>query len=211
MEGFLDQLHQLNTSLSTINPLISITMAAILGVIAKVILSLRRTLDFHDEYFVKKRIKRIAELKGLVKEGPLTQFLDQSLEIEAFRIDTGITASPAKMNALINIHDYGLWTTAQLRGAARHLVVDKSTLKATIKITQADRVAAIASIIFSLILLLAGASYFVALAFTKSLLAFVVGAMLFGFFLLIGYLISYDYRAYRIASRVKSYLEKHSE
>src|SRR5690554_3182836 len=91
MEGFLEQLHQLNASLSTTSPLISITMAAIFGVIAKVVLSLRRTLDFHNEYFVKKRIKRIAELKGLVKEGPLVHFLNQSLETEAFRIDTGIT------------------------------------------------------------------------------------------------------------------------
>ena len=53
MEAFLDQLQQLNSNLSNISPLITITAAAILGVCAKVVLSLRRTLDCHDEYFVK--------------------------------------------------------------------------------------------------------------------------------------------------------------
>lgn len=210
METFLDQLQQLNTNLAKISPLITITAAAILGVLAKFVLSLRRALDFHDEYFVKKRIKRITEIKALINEGPLTQFLDKSLEIEAFRIDTGIKASPAQMKALIEIHDSGLWTVPQLRGAARHLVVDRSSFKAAVKITRTDRVVAIASIFFALILLMAGAAYFAALAFTRSLSAFVAGAMLFSFFLMIGHLISYDYRAYRIATQVKLYLERHT-
>jgi hypothetical protein len=210
MEGILDQLHQLNASLSTISPFITIAGAAIFGIIAKVILSLRRALDFHDEYFVKKRIKRIKELKDVIKEGPLTRFLDQSLETEAFRISSGITASPAKMNALITIHDSGLWTAPQLRGASRHLVIDDCTLQASITVTKADRVAAMASIMFALILLIAGAGYFLALALTKSLLGFVVGAILFGVFLLVGHLISYDYRAYRVALQVESYLQENT-
>lgn len=207
MEELILQLQQLNTKLPPIIPLTTLGMVAI-GIFAKALLSLKRAIDFHDEYFVKKRIKRIADLKAFVKEGqPITRFLDHSLETEIFRIDSGITASPARMKALIDIHDSGLWTVAQLRGAAKHLVIDNNTLKASIKISRADQIGALISLGVAILLLTAGTSYFVALVLTKTLIGFAVGVSLFGLFFIIGLLISYDYRSYRMALQIQPHLQ----
>lgn len=208
MEGFIDLLQQLNTALPSESTAFFLTLAVIVGAIGKAIFSLKGALDFHNEYFVKKRIKRITELKALIKEDrPLAGFLDQSLETESFRVDSGITASPAKMNALIEIHDTGLWTIPQLRNAARHLVIDSHTLKASIEITKADIFGAWASMVFAILLVILGAGYFVALAVAKDLLGFLVGAAIFGTFVMVAHLVAQDYRAYQMALRMDAQLK----
>lgn len=208
MEGFIDQLQQLNTSLPSESTAIFLTLAVIIGAIGKAIFSLRGALDFHNEYFVKKRIKRITELKALIKEDrPLARFLDQSLETESFRVDSGITASPAKMNALIEIHDSGLWTIPQLRSAAKHLIIDSDTLKASVDITKADKFGAWASMVFAILLVILGSGYFVALAVEKHLVGFLVGAAIFGMFVVVAHFAAQDYRAYRMAMRMDAQLK----
>lgn len=208
MEGLMDQLEQLKTALSAISPELSLTAAVIFAVIGKAIFSLKRAIDFHNEYFVKKRIKRITELQILIKEGrPLTRFLDQTLETEAFRVGSGITASPAKMNALIEIHDSGLWTVSQLRSASRHLVIEANTRKASIKLTTADRVSAWASLGLSVFLLIMGSGYFVSLALTKTWVGFVVGTLIFGLFVMVAHLMAFDFRDCRMAQQVDAHLK----
>lgn len=209
METIIDQLQQSNSIFSTINPMFMLSMTVIFAVLGKIIFSLRRVMDFHSEYFVKKRTKRIAELQPLFKEGrPISQFLDQSLESEAFKISSGITASPAKMNALIEIHDSGHWTISQLRNASRHFVIDPTTQEASFKITTADKVFASASLIFTLLILAIGSGYFVLLAFTKGLSGFTLGAVIFFISTIFSYSIAYDFRAYRAAKKIGAYLKQ---
>jgi|SRR5690606_6874087 len=213
MEEIIDQLQQLRAILSTINLTLGLSVAVIVAVLGKIIFSLRRALDFHNEYFVKKRIKRITELQPLIEEArPLRRFLDQSLETEAFKVASGIIASPAKMNALIEINDTGLWTVSHLRNASRHLVVNTTTLKASIKITIADKASAWASLFFTLFLLVVGSGYFVLLAITKSFLGFILGAFIFFVFVIVAYSIAYDFRAYRAARHIEAHLkERHTD
>lgn len=65
---------------------------------------LTNAMDLHESYFVRKRQKRLKDSRASITiEGPFTRYLDEAIQLEAFRIEFGIRVGRLKALTLLKI------------------------------------------------------------------------------------------------------------
>lgn len=105
-------------------PMMTAAVVAIFAVLVKALKMLGTVLEFREKHFIEKRYKRLRELRSHMSKGNLATYLDGAVELEAFRIASGIKASPRKADAISKIASLGFWHSNEIRQLSTFLVVD---------------------------------------------------------------------------------------
>lgn len=168
-----------------------------------------KVVDFHDKHFVEKRHRRLQSLRESIKgEDAFTRYLDQAIKLEAFRIASGVRASALKAEALIILATIGYWDMAQIRRIARYLHVSPQQTEPGIRFDLGDKISAWYGLISGAGLSLIGLFLAITLWAKLSPINFLAGALLFGVMTFSGLFLANDFARYRLAIRIRSYLEK---
>ncbi|WP_166839513.1 hypothetical protein [Rheinheimera pleomorphica] len=97
-------------------------IAAGIAVIAGVIKVIRSAVDTHDEYYLKRNLKRLTEIKTHISaQSPNVNFVDKRIEEEAFALASGIRVSHEEAKMLREIYLEGFATIRQLKRVAQYL------------------------------------------------------------------------------------------
>lgn len=187
-----------------------VVAAAVLGMAMAMFKAARilgSTLELHERYFVRKRHKRLQELRGSINEGAFTRYFDEAIELEAFRIEFGVLVCQKKARILLKLMEQGYWDYIQIRNVARFLIVTPDQPVPIIKITQADRVGAWTGLVVGVLTIFGGGALWVAISLiSQSLYAYLAGAGLFCMCTLASVLFASGYGRYKNAQSVKNYL-----
>lgn len=191
---------------------LSAIAVGIIVLLIKALSMLGKALDFHDKHFVEKRHRRLQALRASIKgEDTLTQYLDQSIRLEAFRIASGIRASTLKAEALITLINLGYWDAGQVRRISRYLFVTPKQSRPEIKFDIGDKISAWYGLIAGIGLVLLGAFLALTLIAQASPAGLLVGVLLFGVMTFAGGVLASDFGRYNLARRVQSYLTEHPD
>lgn len=74
--------------------------------------------------------------------GELTRYLDQALDIEVFRLASGISASRSLMEYLLKLDSTGRWSHTQLRSLSKFVVRDSADDNLKVAVSYLDGVIA---------------------------------------------------------------------
>ncbi|MBF8765805.1 MULTISPECIES: hypothetical protein [Pseudomonas] len=119
-----------------------IALATIVYQGAKWVNQLTKALDWHDKYFVRKRMNRLKNVRSEAGNGELTRYLDQALDIEVFRLASGISASRSLVEYLLKLDSTGRWSHAQLRSLSKFVVRDPADDNLKVAVSHLDGVIA---------------------------------------------------------------------
>lgn len=184
-----------------------IAVASILYQGAKWVNRLTKVWDWHDKYFVRKRMARLKNARSEACNEELTRYLDEALDIEAFRLASGISASRSLMEYLLKLASTGRWSHAQLRSLSKFVARDPANDSFKVAITQTDRVIARAGVAMAVSLCVIAILFFVSSLFTGELRAMLIGLGSAGGLMLMAVVPAKDAADYMLAKRVRRYLD----
>ncbi|QFT23552.1 hypothetical protein FIV02_18420 [Pseudomonas sp. THAF187a] len=189
-------------------PLFTATVT-VLSLVPKLIAPLLSAFEAHDKHFVRKPLERLKALRSSVAKNPdLSHYLETSIELEAFRIASGVTTSRSKMDFLLALDKDGNWTKSQLRSLCRHLEVPDGRDKPEIVIGAFEKFAAIWSAVAAMTIGIMGALYFTVSVYQFDLYDFTLGASAFAASIAFGRFVVSDFISYRLALRAQATLAR---
>jgi len=173
----------------------------------KLVKPLFKAMDFHDKHFVRKHLLLLKAIRSSAsKNVDLKQYLDDAIQLETFRIASGITTSRAKMEFLIRLSRDGVWTRRQIRSTSKFLTATPGEPEPSITFTWPDRVSAVLGISSAMITLVVGTLYLVQSMLQGGFTSSLVGLSLFSICVVIGTFFALDFINYRVAKRVREHL-----
>jgi len=188
-------------------------MAAFVGIVAalvKALILVWRTADVGSGFFARGRLKALMEMRADAHTGgDLASYLDSELELEKFRVASGVSADQKQMAALIRLFRLGIWERDDVRRAAKYLKVSPLWQHPRFEIDRRDEVEAISSLVISIVLPLSGALVWGALIVKTPIYGFLLGALAFLFSVVLATWIGKPYGDLRCARRIKAYLDHH--
>lgn len=184
---------------------------AIVALILKSLNMLGTVMEFRDKHFVKKRYQQLLELRSNTSEGPLAEYLDGAIELEAFQIASGVRSSAKKVQVIAKIASLGFWTSTQIRQLASFLVVAPDDPVPRIKIESSDKFSAYVSLVFGGFMIIAGGVFNLAFLLEQKPVSFFVGFGMQCIFTVSGVIVSGSFAKYKNAVRVQNYLKAHPE
>lgn len=186
---------------------VAVAVAAIFAVLFKMFGHVIRALEWHDKYFVRKRLARIRAIRPSASQNqPLADYLNEAVDLEVFRIASGINTSKAKMEYLLQLSKTGRWSREQLRSLSKFLYLEPGATVPELVITGVDRFGAFAGCVAAFGTLFAAALQLVQLILTGNPLMWLLGIGLFGLAILVGRFLATDLIDVMIASRAKEHL-----
>jgi hypothetical protein len=187
-----------------------ISLSSIVAIITIVVLLFKfgthliRALEWHDRYFVRKRLSELEAVRKCTDKTPqLTHYIDDALAIEGFRIASGITTSPQKMQYLIQLSKDGVWTNAQLRSASRYLSLAPGLKEPILDTRFIDKVGAGLGLLAAVASLVLGSIYFLQIAFAGKPLLWLAGFAVLSVFVLASRLFITDFIDYKVVKRIR--------
>lgn len=175
---------------------------------ARLLATLGSAFDFHDRNFVSRRINRLQELRPSCREGhPLTAYIDEAIELETFRIASGVATSPAKMYFLLELAQSGQWEQNQLRALSKFIKINKYSLEPEISVDILDKFGALTGLISATLCVLYGAVAAIQLTIKLPPYGILIGVAIFTAFILAARLFGRDFISYRTAKRALSNIE----
>lgn len=188
---------------------VAVAATAILAVLFKMFTQWVRAMEWHEKHFVRKRLTRLKAIRSSAESNSLlTQYLDEAIELEAFRIASGITTSRAKMEFLLRLAQDGLWSREQIRRIAKFLTVKPGHPEPQLKILWLDRVAAYLGASAAIMTLILGLIYLFKFMLIGKPLLLLVGLLLFILCVLAALLFATDTLSYLVATRVQRHLQR---
>ncbi len=188
-------------------------VAAFVGVAAalvRALIMLRRASDFEPGYFARGRLKSLAEMRADAgTEGELANYLDGELELEKFRVVSGVRANRKQMLVLIKLFRAGLWAPEEVRAVARYLKMLPLGQYPRIHFEPIDILEAWSALVVSVALTLSGALVWAALIVKMPIYGFLLGAAGFLLSVLAARWVGKAYEDMRSAKRIKAYLDEH--
>lgn len=124
---------------------ISVAGAAILAMLLRAAAHLYRTMDLHDKHFVRKRLTRLRDIRSNATNPEFTRYLDGAIELEMFRIASGVSTSRLKMEYLLQLDRSGRWSRFQLRSLSKFLAIEPGRETPYLSVSVLDRISAWAS------------------------------------------------------------------
>ncbi|MGF6208807.1 hypothetical protein [Pseudomonas frederiksbergensis] len=191
---------------------VAAAIGVLVAVVVKSISMLNQIMEFHDKHFIEKRYKLLKELtSGIPVNSKLKRYLDDSVELEAFRIVSGIRGSSLQIAALVKLDSLGYWNREQIRRVAKFLVIKPEDPCPSIKITEADKFGARFGLGMAILLLLAGGVISIALTIKVPPFGFFIGLAILAVMTWAGAYFAADHGAYRTARSVQKYLIDHPD
>lgn len=187
---------------------IAVAVAAIVAVLFKMVAQLFRTMEWHDKYFVRKRLARLKDIRSSASNSQLTHYLDGAIELEIFRIASGVSTSRSKMEYLLQLEQGGRWSREQLHSLSKFLVLEPGSATPVLAVTFLDRLGAWVGGISAFSTLALGAIYLLKLMLTGEPLIWLLGLLLFGVTVVAGRFLATDLIDYIIVTRAQQYLEQ---
>lgn len=184
----------------------SVAVAATLAALLKILAHITRTMDWHDNHFVRKRLSRLRDIRSDATSSRLVRYLDDAIELEMFRIASGVNTSRSKMEYLLQLDEAGQWSRMQLHSLSKFLAVQPGNETPVLSVTFLDRLSAWASGISAVFTLLLGVGYLTELVVTGAPLMWILGLLLFGLAMLLGRYLATDCIDYIIVKRTQRYL-----
>lgn len=171
---------------------------------------LGNTMELHERSYVRKRHKRLQELRSSINDGPFSRYFDEAIKLEAFRIEFGVSVSPQKALVLLKLMESGYWDHSQIGYIARFLIITPAQPTPIIRITRADRLGAWFGLAIGVLTIVGGGALWIAiLLISKSLSAYLAGAALFIMCTFAAVQFSTGYGRYKNALSVQEYLSVH--
>lgn len=187
--------------------------AVIIGVVAvvlRVLTMFGKALDFHDKHFVEKRHKRLLDLRSSVSGDPLlSAYLSEAINLEAFRIASGIRASSLRARALMTLSNLGYWDTTQIRRASRYFFVTADNPTPRIEIDIWDRISAWYGLFAGVIFVMIGGLMGYSFAVSVPSYGVLIGLPIFAAMTFAGGLFAVDWVRYKTAQRIQKFLNTH--
>jgi hypothetical protein len=188
-----------------------VAVAATITVLLKIASQLIRAVDWHDKYFVRKRLTRLKDIRVDATSSRLVRYLDDAIELEMFRIVSGVSASRLKMEYLLQLDEGGRCSRGQLKSLSKFLALQPGSETPVLSVSFLDRVSAWASGISALLTLALGVGYVTELALTGAPLLWPLGLPLFALAVLLGRYLATDCIDYIIVKRTHRHLEFHKK
>lgn len=139
----------------------------------------------------------------------LTAYLDGELELEKFRVASGVSTDHQRMAALIRLFRLGFWERGEICRAAKYLKVSPLWQHPRFEIDRNDEVEALSSLVLGVALPMSGALVWAALVVKMPIYGFLLGALAFLVSALAATWIGKPYGDLRSARRIKAYVESH--
>lgn len=191
---------------------IAAAVVAFLLLLIKALTSLGRALEFHDKYFVEKQHKRLMILRASVSgDDPFTDYLDEAIRLEAFRIAFGVRTSPLKAAVLMKIFSLGYWNQKQILRISKYLIVLPENLLPAIRISLFDKVEAWYGLSACIAFMVMGVTLWIAIAASSAPHGFLIGLVPCIGMVFVGVLFATDYRNYKFAQRMQKFLLEHPD
>ena len=185
---------------------VSVAVAAIVGVLFKIGTQLFKAMGWHDRYFVRKRLTRLKAIRSDANNSAITHYLDEAIDLEMFRIASGVNTSRSKMEYLLQLNQVGRWSPGQLRSLSKFLALDAGRDAPTLSVTLLDRLGAWVSGASALCAIALGVSNLIRCMLTGMPLIWLLGISLFGLTLIAGRFLATDLIDYLIVRRAQQYL-----
>lgn len=186
-----------------------LTLVGAIVALLKLFGAIGKGLDMHNDYFVEKRLKRLQALHtGSSHPVRMDQYLGSQVEIEAFRVATGISTSPKKMAFLLALAATGRWDRFQLIGLSKHVVLRPEDDEPMIATGPLDRVGAITSLIATLYFVVTGLACMLVAPVVLGWPGVALGAAGFVFAMMVALYLVRDYLYWKIAQRAARYLDR---
>ncbi|WPO00692.1 hypothetical protein [Pseudomonas sp. MUP55] len=187
-------------------------ISVLVGITLKSISILNQIMEFHDKHFIDKRYKILKELSsGIPVESKLKGYLEDSLELEVFRIVSGVRGSSKQIAALVKLDRLGYWNSEEIRRVSKFLVVNPEDSLPSVNITTVDKLSARLSLIMAILLLLLGGAISIVLTIKIPPYGFFIGLIPLTVMIWAGAYFAADYGTYRTALSIQKYLVAHQE
>ncbi|WP_411565117.1 hypothetical protein ACLIN3_13700 [Pseudomonas orientalis] len=187
-------------------------ISVLVGITLKSISILNQIMEFHDKHFIDKRYKLLKELSsGIPVESKLKGYLEDSLELEVFRIVSGVRGSSKQIAALVKLDRLGYWNSEEIRRVSKFLVVNPEDSLPSVNITTVDKLSARLSLIMAILLLLLGGAISIVLTIKIPPYGFFIGLIPLTVMIWAGAYFAADYGTYRTALSIQKYLVAHPE
>lgn len=181
-----------------------------LALLGKMLTTLIKAVGVHEKYFFDKRVSRLRFLReGVQTNQDLIKYLDNAIELESFRVASGLSTSAANMTILIQLSNRGRWSRSQIKTLARFLMTPQGSTTPEICITKLDKVGAGLGLVSGFFLLLLGLFYFLWLTYSGVNFGLLLGVLVYGAFIVAARLFLTDFINYLVAKRALAYLELH--
>ncbi|HBO8401376.1 TPA: hypothetical protein NJF89_000557 [Pseudomonas aeruginosa] len=184
-----------------------VAVAAIVTILFKILAQLFRALEWHNKYLVRKRLIRLKDIRSSTSSSQLIHYLDGAIELEIFRIASGVSTSRSKMEYLLQLGQTGFWSREQLHSLSKFLILELGSATPSLTVTLLDRLGAWAGGISAFSTLVLGAMYFIKLMLTGEPLMWLLGLLLFGLSVVAGRFLATDLIDYIIVTRAQHYLQ----
>jgi hypothetical protein len=198
-------------SLLTSGYSVAAAVAATVSVLLKIMSHLLKAMDWHDKHFVRKRLSRLKDMRSGATSSKLVRYLDDAIELEMFRIASGVSTSRSKMEYLLQLDEAGHWSRMQLQSLSKFLALQSGSKTPVFSVTFLDRLSAWASGISALFTLALGVGYLTELVLTGAPLMWILGLLLFGISVLLGRYLVTDCIDYIIVKRTQRYLSSQAQ
>lgn len=167
-----------------------------------------RATEFTPGHFARARLKALMEMRADTQmASELTDYLDSELELEKFRVASGVSANQQQMAALLKLFRLGIWEREEVRSAARYLKVSPLWQHPRIQIEKTDELEAISALVISVALPVSGALVWAAMIVKLPIYGFLLGAVAFLLSVLMANWVGRAHGDLRSAKRIKSYLD----
>ncbi|MFK3721040.1 hypothetical protein ACI2J9_15895 [Pseudomonas fulva] len=175
---------------------------------AKWLNRLTKVWDWHDKHFVRKRMARLKNARSEACNDELTRYLDEALDIEVFRLASGISASRSLMEYMLKLASTGRWSHAQLRSLSKFVVRDPADDNYKVAVGHFEGVIAWVGALMAVSLWIIAMLCFLSPLFISGLRAGLISVGVGGGLLLLAYFPAKDLAEYLLAKRVSRYLDK---
>lgn len=185
------------------------SVIALVGLVTVILRLLSRVSVLHDRHVVLKVLERRRKLRKATVEGtPLASYLDTSIQTETFRIASGISASPQKMEYLLKLSSLGRWDDSQLRSISRHLRQEPDSAEPCIQIDRSSSIDAVVCVVGGFYFIFAGLFFLVSSGiYLPSPLGWLIGAATCLVLFVCALGMWKGFLDYLIAKRAKAYLD----
>lgn len=169
--------------------------------------ALKGFLDFHYEYYTRKHLKRVLEIQPLVKNSePYYKFAQSVIDMEAFKIASGVRTSKDKALALICLYEKNLLPITCIKPMARYISTDNNE-SIVVTLSKTDKVLAAFSLLLSTATLAYGIIVYIALIL-EGYEGLIIGSLLILVFIIATRIFSEDVRRYKQAKRLQISLKE---
>ncbi|MBB4862808.1 hypothetical protein HNP46_001652 [Pseudomonas nitritireducens] len=181
----------------------------LLSVFYKILVFLYRALRVYGELFAMKRLKSLIFLRQDTRGGTaFLAFLDRNIELEMFRVASGMQVNFREMAAIIKIESLGLWSPEQIRALRKYLKCSPMSDGPKIIIGSMDRFEAYFGFSLSLILVAMAVLLWGLFVWKYSLYGALMGAFFFVLAIFVGGMLAWDFGKMKIAQDIKEYLNR---